>query len=150
MGNNVIEESRSKSKDYVLTAKQARVLPLLASGMTNAEAGRVANVNAGTISEWVNHDSEFQAALRGERQDVICETRDTIQQLSTQAIQQLYELMVSAGSEAVRLKAAVYVIERLGLLDDSDVRDDKKQLIEQLPQALEEIKHMQGSSWRGA
>ncbi len=46
-----------------LTGKQAKALPLLASGMTQAATALAVGVKASTVSEWMCHQPHFLAAL---------------------------------------------------------------------------------------
>jgi hypothetical protein len=52
-----------------LSVKQERVLDLLLSGESQADAGRKTGVNQATISTWARHDPVFKAAFAAGRAD---------------------------------------------------------------------------------
>jgi DNA-binding CsgD family transcriptional regulator len=46
-----------------ITPKQCQAIPLLASGMTGKKVAISINCNPATVSQWINHDNQFQKAL---------------------------------------------------------------------------------------
>ena len=95
-----------------LTPKQIKVLPLLAAGMPAASAAKKAGVSAQTISEW-NHDSRFKSALNRMRQDALESVQMELEATGKEAVQTLKELLRESKSDQVRLRAAIFVVERL-------------------------------------
>ena len=46
-----------------LTAKQQKAIPLLAAGESGKSVAIAIKCNPATISQWLNHDSDFNRAL---------------------------------------------------------------------------------------
>lgn len=97
-----------------LTPKQTKALPLLAVGESAVEVSKRVKVSKQTISEW-KHDPKFTDALEEVRRDAFSEANKALAGLALESVQTVKELMGSAESEQVRLRAAMYAIDKLDL-----------------------------------
>ncbi|MDH5377048.1 MAG: hypothetical protein OEX00_01850 [Gammaproteobacteria bacterium] len=96
-----------------LTPKQLRALPLLASGMVAKEVALTVNVSQVQISNWKKNE-EFMEELGRARKEVVRETETRLVGLAIEAVSALGDLMKNARSESSKLRAAIYLIERVG------------------------------------
>jgi hypothetical protein len=94
-----------------LTQAQIAALPLLAAGTLKKDAASTAGVTPQTISEWLRLP-RFRAALHSKRQELNAVVADRLSEGIGVAVNTVLELAKS-GSESVRLKAAIFAIERL-------------------------------------
>ena len=97
-----------------LTPKQVKALPLLAAGATAAEVSKTLGISQQQMSEW-RHDPTFLSALEEARRDALSNAYHALHHLAKEAVQTLLVLLRDAQNEQVRLKAAMYVIDRLDL-----------------------------------
>jgi hypothetical protein len=104
--------------EAVLTQGQAAALPLLAAGAKKKDAAVVAGVCPQTISAWLQ-EPHFSAVLHAQRQQLAGLAVDRLREATGAAVATVIELMES-GSEAVRLKAATYFLDRVVLLAPGD------------------------------
>ena len=96
-----------------LTAKQAKALPLLASGITASDVSKQLKISQQQISNW-KQDDKFQIALNTVRRNALRDAEMALSGLGTDAINAIRESLSNASSEQTRLRAAMYVIDRLG------------------------------------
>ncbi len=97
-----------------LTPKQTKALPLLAAGEPAVKVSKKLKISKQQISEW-KHDSNFTSALENIRRDAFSEANKALAGLALDAVQTVQDLMLNAESEQVRLRAAMYAIDRLDL-----------------------------------
>lgn len=95
-----------------LTAKQSVALPLLASGMPAVQVAKKVGISEQAISGW-QKDENFVACLERARRESVERARNDLQLTSLAAVRVLADLLHSAKSESVRLKAAQYVCDRM-------------------------------------
>ena len=98
-----------------LTPKQSKALPLLASGMTGVETAKIVGVKPSTVSEWLHHCPPFSAELDRLRDQI---TNDSVGQLQASvalAADQVRHIITRGKSEALRLRAAEYVLDHFAL-----------------------------------
>lgn len=98
-----------------ITGKMRKALPLLASGMTGAATALAVGVQASTVSEWLNHHESFQEELECLREAVTQQAMGQLQSTLPTAVEELQRIMTTSKTDAVRLKAAQFVIEACGL-----------------------------------
>lgn len=98
-----------------LTPKQRQAIPLLASGMAGKNVAIAINCNAATVSQWINHDQQFQKALGVFSEGSLHLAQVQLESLSVMATEQLRELLVNAKSESARLKAIELTLAAVGL-----------------------------------
>ena len=93
-----------------LTAKQRKAIPLLAMGKTGKEVADALHINPATVSQWINHNQEFNVALQAFSLDALKLAQVQLNALVICAIDELRHLMQNAKSEQVRLKAVEIVL----------------------------------------
>jgi hypothetical protein len=98
-----------------VTAKQTRALPLLASGMSGAETAKIVGVKASTVSEWLNHCPDFIDALEGLRDAGMRQAMGQLQGTLSMAVDELRRILTTSKTDAVRLKAAQFIVEAYGI-----------------------------------
>ena len=98
-----------------ITPKQLQALPLLATGMSGAAVAKAVGVKPCTVSVWLHHSPDFMAELDRCRQQVLREAMDQLGGALTTAVRELHHVMTKSKNDALRLKAATFVIENFGL-----------------------------------
>ena len=98
-----------------LTAKQQKAIPLLAAGESGKSVAIAIKCNPATISQWLNHDSDFNRALHVYSQVSIYRAQLQLDSLAVTAVNELRNLMLNARSEQVKLKAIELVMNAIGL-----------------------------------
>ena len=104
-----------KNTISTITPNQLRALPLLATGMSGAEVAKAVGVKPSTVSGWLHHCPDFMAELDRCREQVIREAMDQLGGTLTTAVRELHHVMTKSKNDALRLKAATFVIENFGL-----------------------------------
>ena len=95
-----------------LTPKQIKALPLLAAGMSAVDVSKKLKISQQRISEWKN-DSNYQSALDVVRHNTLNEAQWALSSLANDAINTLGNLLHNAKNEQTKLRAAIFIIERL-------------------------------------
>ena len=106
-----------EANEVFLTPQQVTALPLLASGAKKKDAAATAGVCPQTISTWLQ-EPHFSAALRTQREKLAALASDRLRDATDAAVNTVVKLMES-NSEAIKLKAATYILDRVVLLDSS-------------------------------
>lgn len=95
--------------DTALTAQQAAAVDLLAAGRTVTDTADAIGVTRQTVSEWLHHNPEFQAALNLRRHELWTGLSDRLRAALPRALDVL-ELMLQAND----LRAALAIIKAAG------------------------------------
>jgi hypothetical protein len=93
------------------TPKQAKALPLLASGMTGVATAQAVGCKASTVSDWLHNNAAFVSELEQLRGQATRQAMDQLQGSLTMAVSELQKLLTTSTTDAIRLKAAMFVIE---------------------------------------
>ena len=93
------------------TPKQAKALPLLASGMTGVVTALAVGCKASTVSEWLNNNEAFTNELERLREQATRQAMDRLQGTFSMAVTEVQRILTSSPADAVRLKAAMFIIE---------------------------------------
>lgn len=93
------------------TAKQAKALPLLASGMSGVATAQVVGCNASTISDWLNNNQVFVNELERLQEQLCRKAMDQIQGTLGMAVQEIQRILTTSSGDATRLKAAMFIIK---------------------------------------
>jgi hypothetical protein len=101
-----------------LTQGQSVALPLLAAGVKKQDAAAAVGVCPQTVSTWLQQP-DFAAALREQREYLAGLASERLRELVGTAVTTVEKLLES-GSESVKLKAAIYVLDRVVLLAAAD------------------------------
>jgi hypothetical protein len=96
-----------------LKGKQMRAAILLAQGCYSVEVAKAVGISAKTMSLWLNHSPEFRALVKAECISARNEARTVLAGIAYDAIRELRLLLTNSENEAIRLKAAQYVIDKL-------------------------------------
>jgi hypothetical protein len=110
-----IEPKNSEGTEALLTQQQIAALPLLAVGAKKKDAAAAAGVCAQTVSSWLTQ-SGFNAALVAKREELTASAAARLRDATELAVDAIVALITS-GSENARLKAAIFVLERVLALD---------------------------------
>ncbi|MBK8889513.1 MAG: helix-turn-helix domain-containing protein [Dechloromonas sp.] len=97
------------------TSKQTRALPLLASGLSGAETAKIVGVKPSTVSQWLNHCPDFMESLEELRGAGMRQAMGQLQGTLTEAVDELRRILTTSKTDAVRLKAAQFIIEAYGI-----------------------------------
>ena len=94
------------------TGKRDAVLVALAAGKTVREAAAETGVGERTAHRWLA-DPQFRAELANARQEMIRQAVGKLADASSAAADELRRLLTDAESDAVRLRAAVAILDGL-------------------------------------
>ncbi len=102
------------TKTDKLTPAQAAALDRLAMGSSVTAAAEAVGASRQTVSEWLNRNPAFQAALNRRRAEVWGETADRLRALLPRALDRIEAAIDSEGPEG--LQAAIALL-RLAKID---------------------------------
>jgi transposase-like protein len=116
----VSKDTQHYSTESTLSPKQIQVIEALASGASVVDAARKAGVDRSTIYLWMKNDGYFGAELNVARRECVDTMRARLRELSEEAVKTVRELMTGTDvSAAVRLRAALSVLQSMGAMDES-------------------------------
>ena len=98
-----------------ITPKQVKALPLLAGGMSGVQTAKIVGVKSSTVSEWLNHCPAFVAELERLREWSTRQALGQLQGTLATAVAELQRIMTKSKVDSLRLRAATFVIESVGL-----------------------------------
>ncbi|OOG58898.1 hypothetical protein B0E49_03110 [Polaromonas sp. C04] len=78
--------------------------------MSGVECAKTIGVKASTVSEWMNHNPQFSGALASLRDQINSASIERLQACVGVAVDEVQRIITSGKSEAVRLRAAEFVI----------------------------------------
>ncbi len=93
-----------------LSTKQAHVLALLLSGTSIEAAAGTMKVNPATVHRWLD-DPTFAAAYQQGRRQIVEQAMTSLQALADEAIAVVRGILTGSGSDTVKLRAALGVID---------------------------------------
>jgi hypothetical protein len=93
------------------TPKQAKALPLLASGMTGAATALAVGCKASTVSDWLHNNEAFVNELERLREQATQQAMGQLQGTFAMAVTEIQRILTSSPADAVRLKAAMFIID---------------------------------------
>ena len=105
---------RKKAEGGSLSGAQWKAVTALAGGSLKGEAAKRAGVHPQTLSQWMKQD-EFRVALDSLRSQSTEQVLEQMQSILQESLASIRE-MVKSGPPPLRLKAAMYTIDRLILL----------------------------------
>ena len=112
---------RQNSTDSTLEPKQIEVIEALAGGASVTDAAKRAGVDRTTIYHWTKTSSDFETQLALARRECADTMRARLRELADHALRIVRETMTGPEiSPAVRLKAALSVLQSLGALKESN------------------------------
>jgi transposase-like protein len=96
-----------------LSPTQTALAEALAGGASLSAAVRIAGIHRSTWYEWTKSSPEFRQALQDAKEHYRAQLRDSLHDLSAQALATLESLLVSpATAPGIRLRAALAILER--------------------------------------
>lgn len=93
------------------TPKQAKALPLLASGLTGVATAQAVGCKASTVSEWLHNNQAFVTELERLRDQATRQAMDQLQGTLSMAVTEVQRILTTSTADAIRLKAAMFIIE---------------------------------------
>lgn len=102
---------RKGAEDNQLTNRQQRALVALAAGRLKKQAARDAGVHPQAVSEWLRQP-HFRAALDSMGTQLVQCAFDNLRDMTVASLRTLREVLDN-GSPALRLRAAMYTVDRV-------------------------------------
>ena len=102
-----------------LNEKQINAISLLASGKTIEEVAKALNLNTNTIYRWKKTHT-FKTALRGQQNLIFNNITLKLAEMGTDAVKVVYDIMNNASSENLRLKASMFIIDKIIQVEDNE------------------------------
>lgn len=103
-----------------LTDKQKQAIKLLLSGKTNEEVAKQLGINITTIYRW-KRQNVFRKVLNDKQNAILDDICNELHLLGNKAVDVLKELMEDASNENNRLKASMYIIDKLFQIRDAEL-----------------------------
>ena len=92
---------------------------MLASGKTIEDVAKELNLNINTIYRWKKNNS-FKYALRDQQNQFFNNISIELNKLGTEAIGVLKDMMENATSESIKLKASMFIIDKIIQVEDNE------------------------------
>lgn len=102
-----------------LNEKQINAINMLASGKTIEDVAKELNLNINTIYRWKKNNS-FKYALRDQQNQFFNNISIELNKLGTEAIGVLKDMMENATSESIKLKASMFIIDKIIQVEDNE------------------------------
>ena len=102
-----------------LNEKQINAISLLASGKTIEEVAKALNLNTNTIYRWKKTHT-FKTALRDQQNLIFNNITLKLAEMGTDAVKVVYDIMNNASSENLRLKASMFIIDKIIQVEDNE------------------------------
>lgn len=102
-----------------LNEKQINAISLLASGKTIEEVAKALNLNTNTIYRWKKTHT-FKTALRDQQNFIFNNITLKLAEMGTEAIKVVYDIMNNASSENLKLKASMFIIDKIIQVEDNE------------------------------
>ena len=112
---NKIEQKATISPITGLTPQQEQACILLASGENVTDVADKLSLNRGTLYKW-QHNKAFECYYNKQCQEYKDEVKNGLLGLHQQAVATIQRL-ITTGSEATRLKAATWVLEKVEAIE---------------------------------
>lgn len=102
-----------------INEKQENTINMLVLGKSIEEIAKELNLNINTIYRW-KKSRKFKQALRDKQDTIFDEITSKLGVIGVDAINILYDLMQNATNENNKLKASMFIIDKLLQLKDYD------------------------------
>lgn len=135
-GAEKVKNSEVSTMLSQLSGKQVKAISLLTSGLAKGEVAKLVGVSAKTISSWIHDCDEFASAYSTAKEQTLRETLSQLDATAGMAISEITDIIKSSKHDHVRLKAAIYVIDKV--IGDSD-KDSKVGLKNGQPEIIQRI-----------
>lgn len=101
--------------DKKLKPAQLTAVDLLALGSSVSAAATAAKVSRQTVSEWLNQDAEFIAALNTRRGELWAEAADRLRALLPRALDVIEKALATEGPDALPAALALVKLVRVNV-----------------------------------
>ena len=102
-----------------LSEKQINAINLLASGKSIEDVSKELNLNINTIYRW-KKTHKFKSALREQQNIIFNEITLRFCEMGTEAINTIYNIMKNGTSENIRLRASMFIIDKIIQVEDNE------------------------------
>lgn len=102
-----------------LNEKQINAINMLASGKTIDEVANSLNLNTNTIYRWKKTNT-FKTALREQQNLIFNNITLKLAEMGTEAVKVIFDIMNNASSENLRLKASMFIIDKIIQVEDNE------------------------------
>lgn len=102
-----------------LNEKQITAINMLASGKKIEEVAKELSLNINTIYRW-KKTRKFKIALREQQNLIFNEITLKFCEMGTEAINTIYNIMKNGTSENIRLKASMFIIDKIIQVEDNE------------------------------
>ena len=123
-----------------LTAKQLAVISALASGQTISAAAKLADVDRGSVYNWLKKDAVFVAELNREKQDRDDVLRAQFRAMIPDALTGLAESLKPDTKPEVRLRACMHVLQVAGIMGAQTAGPTDEEAIEEERESAERFR----------
>ena len=102
-----------------LSEKQINAINLLASGKSIEDVSKKLNLNVNTIYRW-KKTHKFKLALIEQQNIIFNEITLRFCEMGTEAINTIYNIMKNGTSENIRLRASMFIIDKIIQVEDNE------------------------------
>ena len=102
-----------------LNEKQITAINMLATGKKIEEVAKELSLNINTIYRW-KKTHKFKLALREQQNLIFNEITLKFCEMGTEAINTIYTIMKNGTSENIRLKASMFIIDKIIQVEDNE------------------------------
>lgn len=102
-----------------LNEKQITAINMLASGKKIEDVAKELNLNINTIYRW-KKTRKFKIALREQQNLIFNEITLRFCEMGTEAINTIYNIMKNGTSENIRLKASMFIVDKIIQVEDNE------------------------------
>ena len=102
-----------------LSEKQINAINMLASGKSIEEVSKELKLNINTIYRW-KKTHKFKLALREQQNIIFNEITLRFCEMGTEAINTIYNIMKNGTTENLRLKASMFIIDKIIKVEDNE------------------------------
>ena len=104
---------------FLLYEKQITAINMLASGKKIEDVAKELNLNINTIYRW-KKTRKFKIALREQQNLIFNEITLRFCEMGTEAINTIYNIMKNGTSENIRLKASMFIVDKIIQVEDNE------------------------------
>jgi len=102
-----------------LNEKQEQAINMLLYGKTTEEIAKDLKINTNTIYRW-KKNKLFRQVLREKQDAVFDDITYKIGSIGEEALNTLYNLMINASNENNKIKASMFIIDKILQIKDND------------------------------
>ncbi len=103
-----------------LSSKQYKAIQLTLSGKSTDEIAKELKLNSNTIYRWKGSPL-YKEELKAKQNELLENSFNKIKNLSISSLDLLEDLIVNSNSENIKLKASMYVIDKMFIINQDDI-----------------------------